>query len=440
MVDSRRQKGVLGFIALFEIAIQCIVFLAIISAIFFGMLEKPDYALFSCLWIIIPVTLSYLFRHAIRSFALFLISHIVLACGMVVLMGGYDATETVFSVMLAAVLLIFSIHTKNAAIEKGDVRFQPVRDGQTKQNRDEQLRTFNAGEQLPMAFVAIMAAGYIIGMVSGRVILMNIEAVLCIFFIIFQIIYRNIIKMQQVFSIHGGKNEFPAGQFKKVCIFITVAAALLILLGMTLFYNGEYGNIFTLIGSGGMLLVRGIGKLLIFLLGIFGGDPKNVIEETISQTQSTEELTTDYQMPESPLMEALAETFGLLLLIAMAAGIVYMLVMYIQNFNKSQTQGRDYIDYIKPEEKSRRQKKEIKKQKNTVSGEIKSVRRLYKAQILKGVGGKSPAGSDTPSELTKEYITADSDTASKITGVYEKARYSDEKISKEEIEIIKNLS
>lgn len=440
MADNRKQKGALGLIALFEIAIQCVVFLAILSAIFFGMLEKPDSALLSCLWVIFPVTLSYFFRHVLHSFALFLVSHIVLACGIVLTMGGSDVTQTVFSVVLAAVLLIFSIHIKNTAIEKGDVRFQPVGDEQTRQNRDEQLRTLNAGEQIPVSFAAIMVAGYLIGLVSGRDILMNMEVVLCIFFIIFQIIYRNILKMQQVFAIHGGKSEFPAGQFKKVCIFITVAAALLILVGMTLLYNGDYGNIFTLIGGGGMLLVRGIGKIFIFLLGIFGGEQKTVIEESTSQIQSTEELIMDSQMPESPVMEALAETFGLLLLFALAAGIIYLLVMYIRNFNKTQIQGRDYIEYIRPEEKSRRQKKENKKQRSTVSGEVKSVRRLYKSRVLKNAGDKAAEVSGTPSQITKEHITADLQLASKITGVYEKARYSDETVSKEDVEFIKNLS
>ena len=41
-----------------------------------------------------------------------------------------------------------------------------------------------------------------------------------------------------------------------------------------------------------------------------------------------------------------------------------------------------------------------------------------------------------PEDITKSRITSEADTAAKITGGYEKARYSDKSISNEELEFM----
>ena len=72
------------------------------------------------------------------------------------------------------------------------------------------------------------------------------------------------------------------------------------------------------------------------------------------------------------------------------------------------------------------------------SKSVKSVRKIYKMAILKGTKGDVPDCSSLPSKLTKDNITEDEIKAAAITQIYEKARYSEEKITEEETDLIKN--
>lgn len=436
---NRKRIGNGWFLCLLEIMIQAMVFLAVSAVIYFGALQKPDSRLADCLLIVFPVAAAYLLRKMIRSFTVFIASHIILVAATAFLMGFSDNTQRVFSVMLGLALAAYSIHLKNKSMVLEDARNQPLGEGPDALPRAP-LRAFCAAEYVPMPFVGLMAAGYLIGAAAGRPILMNIELILCILFIILQIFYNNMQKIQQLFALNRGKTAFPATQLKQVGIYITTGAALLVLGGMLLFYNGTYGNIFTVAKNGGLAFVRIAGKLFLFLLGLFGQKPKNVYDETETSTELTSEAQLLPPDESSPLMEALAETFGFLLLLAMLAGVLYLLIMYIRNFNRTKKQGQDYIEYIKPEERVQRAGQPKKKEKRAAAGAYKSIRRRYKHQILKSTGGKRPKPSSTPEELTRDHITADEKTAAEITRIYEKARYSDELVTPEETDVFKNLS
>ncbi len=76
--------------------------------------------------------------------------------------------------------------------------------------------------------------------------------------------------------------------------------------------------------------------------------------------------------------------------------------------------------------------------KESKSSEIGT--KIYKMAILKGTKGDVPDCSSLPSKLTKDNITEDEIKAAAITQIYEKARYSEEKITEEEeTDLIKKL-
>ena len=126
------------------------------------------------------------------------------------------------------------------------------------------------------------------------------------------------------------------------------------------------------------------------------------------------------------------------MILAIFAGIIYILVHYIKNFNRTKKQGFDIVEFVKPKEEKEYVKKAYTKNHYKESKSVKSVRKIYKMAILKGTKGDVPDCSCLPSKLTKDNITEDEIKAAAITQIYEKARYSEEKITEEETDLIKN--
>lgn len=268
---------------------------------------------------------------------------------------------------------------------------------------------------------------------------MNMEVIFCIMFIVLQILYNNMSKINQVFILNSGKTEFPARQLKNVNSFMTVAAIILILVGMLIFYNGEYGNIFAIMGSIGASIAKIFGRIFLFILGLFGKESDNIPQEPPKEPDAGQLIGGEAYQP-SAVMTALIQVFVFVLVIGIIIGLIYCLRVYVRNFNRVRKLGTDKIEYIKPEYKKSSISNDRKLKNVNLSKEEKSVRNLYKAKVLKGTKGKLPDMTSTPIRLTKDTITGDDDKAMKITGIYEKARYSQEKITEEEINIMKNLS
>ena len=56
--------------------------------------------------------------------------------------------------------------------------------------------------------------------------------------------------MYRIFQLNKDKADFPAGQLKYVNKYVNIISIVLIMLSMLAFYNGKYGNMFSLVQSG----------------------------------------------------------------------------------------------------------------------------------------------------------------------------------------------
>ena len=121
----------------------------------------------------------------------------------------------------------------------------------------------------------------------------------------------------------------------------------------------------------------------------------------------------------SAAASAVLEALAVILIIAAAAGICYLIYRYVKNFNKKR-KPQGYIEEITTLEK---ETVRVRKQK-TDTDTIKEHR---------------PDGTQTPQELTAEYITKDDGYGAQITQLYEKARYAKEPVSKEETKHFKEM-
>lgn len=211
------------------------------------------------------------------------------------------------------------------------------------------------------------------------------------------------------------------------------------MISMLAFYNGKYGNMFSWVQLGAYQIARFLVGAFLFLLGLggSGSGEKKPIEEKKDPQDLLDEIE-ELEYTDSPILEAIAETLGFLLILAIFAGIIYILVHYMKNFNRTKKQGFDVVEFVKPKEEKERIKKASEKKDYKESKSVKSVRKIYKMAILKGAKGNIPNCSTLPSKLTIDNITEDKIKAATITEIYEKARYSEENITEEETNLIKN--
>ena len=116
--------------------------------------------------------------------------------------------------------------------------------------------------------------------------------------------------------------------------------------------------------------------------------------------------------------------------------------LYAKNFKKSQDNNGDEIEFIGND---RRTEARIKRRQRAEEAKNMPVNMQYRKAFRKAAIKSSKAARDSdgkslenmqPQDITINRITNDADAADRITASYEKARYSDKNISKEELEFM----
>lgn len=421
-----------------ELALQLVVFLALNMAFAVFLISEEQFVLYRTFIIIIPVVVGYLARKYIDEFYTFMSAHIILI--IVSLFIGTNDAEKTINIISTVICVAYSIRLKNMAVQtRMATASSTMLDAEAE--KEAALRSMAEGEKIPLYCAVVMIIGYFAASSHNNVTVMEFEILLCVIFVVLEIVYGNALNLYQVFRINRDKSNFPATQMKKVTGFVTVISSGMVMLAMILFYNGKYGNIVVLVKN---ILYTGfkfVARLFLAFLGAFGkeGD-ENIVEETtmaptIEETETYVATNEDF----SQFMEALAEAFALILIIACIIGIIYVLRQFIKNFNHAKKFGTDIIENVKPEEEVKKADKVVIVNQRKETRTEKNVRKMYKKLVLRGNKGKAPDSSHTPKRLTADNITQDEKLADEITYIYEKARYSDRAVTKEEVEKMKQL-
>ena len=413
MTDKKLSRSM----EILEVVIQMITFYSAFMAVYFGALQKPVSQLWKSLIIFVFVAAAYYSRRKIKLFKPFIVLHIAIIAAAF-FMGTTDAER--FSYFLIAALIAgYSIRLKTITLL-------------------EIKKNLVASEQIPLPFCAFMILGYMIGHLVESNLVMNSEVVLFVLFVLLEVVYRDLKKLNTVFLTNKDKTHFPVQQLKQVNTRIILTTVFLMLIAMLLFYNGEYGNIFQVIGAGGMAALKGLLKVILAIWGSGGGD-STVAEEQTTQAETDADLSDVEEIYEpSAAASAVLEALAVILIIAAAAGICYLIYRYVKNFNKKR-KPQGYIEEITTLEKETVRVRKQKTETDTVKTAPESLRKAYKRQVLKKAKEHRPDGTQTPQELTAEYITKDDGYGAQITQLYEKARYAKEPVSKEETKHFKEM-
>ncbi len=424
-------------IALTELLQQCVLFLSIVYTGCLGIM-RMDYTHFADgLWIIVCVAAAFAARKLIRKFSLFMFSNILIL--IIAYLAGAGEAQVTLNMIVAFILCIYSTSLKNREVATYKDNSIPIREGQSAEMvRDAAMRALVARESVHIYLIAVIVVGYFIGSAAPSRLLMNIQGVLCILFVLLHILHNNLKCMKQECDLNGGKKNFPAAQMMSVSRFVTVISLVVISVVMLLFYNGYYGNVFGYIVAGFRGIIRVFLKALLFLMGLSGSRQTEMsVQEA---TEATEEAVEGLEMGSNDFMELLAEIFGVVLIVALLIGVVYIIKVYAANFNRVKKVGTDTVEYIKPSEKKSSVKSvDVMSMKNDSKSD-KDIRKMYKKRVLSGLKGKKPDKTYTPQRLTETAVTQDKETALQITAIYEKARYSDETVSQEEYRRFKDLT
>lgn len=425
-----------------DIISQCLAAFAFSAFIILGLSKKPDSYIIITLLMAVPVIVTFAARKHIRKMFPFILVHAVLLIIAVVL-GKSDAESTAFFISVLAIC-VRSAGIKAANARKTEYMNEPLYGNQfADTDQDEKKAVLQAGEKMSPLYCIIMVAGSLCGGATGNRFLVNYEAVLFVLFILIAFLANQLKELNSLFISNAGKSEFPARRITGINMIVVMVVSGLMILGMILFYSGDYGNIFTMIGSGFVALMRIVLKL--FLRLISEKEEVSTMPENSVNPVSDDDVVSgdnDLAFTDNPVMSALFTAFAIVLVIALIGFVIYLIVKYAGNFKKSQDENGDEVEFIG---RDRRTEARAKRRKRAEEIKNMPVNMQYRKAFRKAAIKASKSVKDTdntalenmqPEEITRSRITADTEAADKITESYEKARYSDKNISKEELEFM----
>lgn len=431
-----------------EILIQCVVYMAVITGAYLGVCKKPGNTVYLCFLMLIPVIATYILRKKTKNLTVFIVINV--AFMVVAAMLGEADIDKMCYFLSVGMVCVHSIRLKTLTVKRNEyaVNYNTDYDVSGRSEDDKKI-ALDASEKLHPAYCVVMLAFYIVGNNVESPLLMGIQMVAFIAFILLQVVYNQVKNLENVFFSNEGKSEFPAKRIIVINAIVTTVFIMLMILGMVMFYNGRYGNIFTIIGSLFMVVVKFILKIILTLWRNDNVQDSTPIveEESSSDMEVIEDDLLEEGYEPSAIMSALFFAIGFTLLIGTIVAIIVMIVKYAGRFKNSVEGDYDEVEFIK---ESPDKEKHFVKDKDRNKGEKISnnmaYRKLYKKYALskkRNTKGKlsadKPRDCMMPEDITRTHIVEDEEVAQRITQVYEKARYSNESVTKDEIDYLKKM-
>ena len=398
---------------LLEILMQCLFFVTL-NIIFSYLFLKYNIGEFNrCLMISVLVIAAYFFRKFINSFFAFYFLHVLLFVAAV--FYARSGNECFIYILQVGILMTYSGHIKITTMRV-------------------------SGEKIPMVGMVVMVVCYMLGMGTNNTVMIQSGLLILVLFTMAEIIYNNLNKINNVFIDNKENVDFPANQLFKVNMHMLTTSLIFVLLGMMAFYKGPFGNIFQIIGRFFNWIICLILKLLLHKA------PLKIKEvETIATIKETKERATEgyYASNDSGSFGQLFYTLLVMFAIFITIVLIIKIVTEFKNFAKKKKLGSDLLEFINPKKIA---KNKIKISRANILGEESELdhnlklRKIYKKRVKKGIGHDKIPFNAFPEEITRKGISEDTNDIKIVTDIYEKARYSNEKVNAEEMDIMKNIN
>lgn len=440
----------LNFLETFlEIFTQFVVFFAIFAMAIIGIANRPNSDILLCLLCLIPTIILYIVRRKVNNFTVFMIINLIFPC-LFVLFARTDL-EIVAFFLSGLVISIRSIRIKTAMNKLTELaNNSPVSKdfvANLKTSADEDLyNSYSVKERMHPAYLLVMFVGYLLGASNKNLFLVGLEVFLFVVFVLSSLIYNQVRELNKVIKLNVGKSEFPLNRIINANVTMTFVIALLMGVFMYLFYYGEYGNIFSIIGAFFFAIFKYILK---FILMLWGSGKESV---TSSSTQEEAVADNDFGFASSTpnenaaLFNSIFEAVALVLIVSMLVFVIYLVFKYAKSFKKTKLDEFDEVEFIEEEKlSSDKAYAKLKKEVSIKLSNNESYRKLFKRYVKSKKrttkfkkNGLKP-DKLMPEDISSKLIIEDETKASEITKAYEKARYSKEEVTKDDIKYLKNL-
>lgn len=282
--------------------------------------------------------------------------------------------------------------------------------------------------------VGIIVAAYIIGNTlkaeSGTVI----PFYCCIVYIIAFLIWYNINNLNNFVMENNKVKSFNAEQAVNVNSLMLAIYMVICILSMFIAPRLHLQDLLHgILGGAWKLLLAGFHALNIPMPE---GDYE--LEQSMNKPKPEEGsgLGIELEMTEgNDILNIICVVFALIVFI----GLLVMVIKSLKNISYKKGQGLDVKEFVKPDFSKKREKKP--KEKTFMFWNMPNelaVRKLYKKTIRKNLEkGHKVDEKNTPYEITKS-VMGWNESAGELTEIYEKARYSNELVTAEDVAVMKS--
>jgi hypothetical protein len=269
---------------------------------------------------------------------------------------------------------------------------------------------------------------------------------LAILYALLFILNRYLLNLDRFVRNHEHIVNVPFRQIKNVNYILIAFLCCLVLLSMLCFSRLPLGNLLTILGT---LMIKALKLFLTWLLKHRHEEPEWTEEEPVP---SMDRL---HHTESSRLMEILSAIFQWLFTIVFIIGVVvlifYLIYRIYQHFYiKGEGVIKDEVHFLSPFEKKEKLKQEPKPFRPNFyllgkSNNITIRKHFAKAVLANAGSNPEHLESLTPSQLSEYVVGQNQEYSSEendrilVTNCYEKARYSNQICSREEVQLIKRI-
>lgn len=413
MTQLSRNTLLVAFLRIAELAMQLLLFFMayILARMVFMQGQEPDVA--TCFLLIgIPVVVLYATRIFMKNGLLMFFVHVVVSVGMLLL--EMMIQEKIPYVIIGVVLMIYSI---SLCINGQELE----------------------AEHVPTGMVSVFVIAVLVGEYMELSGVTSVAVYTGVLFATIQIVYHNANNLNEYITRNQDIANFPLDQIISInALMMLVVTALcggILMICYNQWLSSLVRRFVSLIGDGFKNLLQAIFSYE------WESGPNYIPAEQINESGIAELQG----MIEDNIWTVIFQMIGIILGIVLAVvvitgviiGIVTLLLKLIRSMNSSMQNATDVKEFVLPigmEQQflKRRERKETSK----ADGLSEKVRRVYQKMILKNAKkrGEQVRTHMQPSEITQTYLASHQE---EITAIYEKARYSNQSVTKEELEQLK---
>ena len=285
--------------------------------------------------------------------------------------------------------------------------------------------------------LAVFVILYIVGTLTHNNLVTTVNYYLGFLYTLLIILYQNGVHLNGYLEYNNSVENIPVRQIRKnntmiMSVFMAVVILMMIFLPMT-----GMSNLIVLLG-------KGLRAALVFILGLFSKESaQEIVEETTAPAMEDMQGGFDGLVDDTPawltaLYNSLSLALGVVVGILLFAALITAIYKLIKKFYRPNFENNDEAVFLDPLQGSDDMDRSGRFQRPLwLSFDPNSViRKQYRKMILKRKK-RVDRNSYTPEELENYVEVPEDERRAKLHGLYEKARYSRDGCSREDVQALK---